>query len=286
MAYFAIMHEIGEPKGTYGGPHSWEIVATMDGSHTLVSADGQLTFHSRHGAMTESRHVFIQNGLEFWLAMGQNSLKPLRVLELGLGTGLNASLVLEAWRGRLATWIPNSENISGKGAHLVNWSYTALETSPLDPLLLGELNYGVHMRDEAREDWLAGYRSIYSSLQDVSFIQRFLEGGGEGPEEHLAFRTEFNESHIVMKVLPQGWVQNLEGVYEVIFYDAFGPSAQPELWGEQAVSLLVERLTKGGVMVTYGAQGAFRRHLLQAGLLVERLPGPPGKREMLRAMKG
>ncbi|MFM7748109.1 MAG: MnmC family methyltransferase, partial [Bacteroidota bacterium] len=58
------------------------------------------------------------------------------------------------------------------------------------------------------------------------------------------------------------------------------------LWGEQAVTLLAQRLNKGGVMVTYGAQGAFRRHLLQAGLLVERLPGPPGKREMLRAVKG
>lgn len=91
---------------------------------------------------------------------------------------------------------------------------------------------------------------------------------------------------MVMKVWPQGWGQALEEVFDVIFYDAFGPSAQPELWGEQAVTLLAQRLNKGGVMVTYGAQGAFRRHLVQAGLLVERLPGPPGKREMLRAVKG
>jgi len=94
------------------------------------------------------------------------------------------------------------------------------------------------------------------------------------------------ESRMVMKVRPQGWVQPLEESFDLIFYDAFGPSAQPELWGEQAVTLLAQRLNKGGVMVTYSAQGAFRRHLLQAGLLVERLPGPPGKREMLRAVKG
>jgi len=109
---------------------------------------------------------------------------------------------------------------------------------------------------------------------------------GEGPEENTSFRMQSKESSMVMKVRPQGWVQPLEEVFDVIFYDAFGPSAQPELWGEQAVTLLAQRLNKGGVMVTYGAQGAFRRHLRQAGLLVERLPGPPGKREMLRAVKG
>ncbi|MFM7179831.1 MAG: MnmC family methyltransferase, partial [Bacteroidota bacterium] len=135
-------------------------------------------------------------------------------------------------------------------------------------------------------DWLAGYRAVYPSLLAFSLQPNGKESVGEGPEENTSFRMQSKESNMVMKVWPQGWVQPLEEVFDVIFYDAFGPSAQPELWGEQAVTLLAQRLNKGGVMVTYGAQGAFRRHLRQAGLLVERLPGPPGKREMLRAVKG
>lgn len=268
------MHASNRSSGPDECVKDWVIVPTADGSHTLVSADGQLTFHSRHGAITESRHVFIQTGLEFWLAMEQNCSKPLRVLEIGLGTGLNASLVLETWRDRLLALREEGDAVRGTGSW--EWSYTAMEINPLDPILLGELNYGTHIIHGAWEEWLAGYRAVYGSLG--------VEG--HGMDEGNLIRFESSSSHIVMKILPKEWMQAVEGSYEVIFYDAFGPSVQPELWGEQAVALLAERLAKGGVVVTYGAQGAFRRHLLHAGLLVERLPGPPGKREMLRALKG
>lgn len=286
MAYFATMRVIKEPKGIYGGPQFWEIIPTLDGSHTLASKDGLLTFHSRHGAMTESRHVFEQMGLGYWLAAHAHAQTTLRVLEMGLGTGLNAALVLEGWRNRLGSTSKSGMDIPINGHGSLNWSYTALETYPLDPLLLGKLNYGAHLQHGAWEDWLAGYRSLYPTLLELSHPSYGTEWAGERLNENTAFKLEFQESRLVMKVWPQGWVQPLEEVYDVIFYDAFGPSAQPELWGEQAVTLLAQRLNKGGVMVTYSAQGAFRRHLLQAGLLVERLPGPPGKREMLRAVKG
>ncbi|MFM7287889.1 MAG: tRNA (5-methylaminomethyl-2-thiouridine)(34)-methyltransferase MnmD [Bacteroidota bacterium] len=269
-----------------GGPPTWEIIPTTDGSHTLVSKDGLLTFHSRHGAITESRHVFEQMGLDCWLAAHAHALTTLRVLEMGLGTGLNAALVLEGWRRRLGSKSKNGDDIPSSGYGSLNWSYTALETQPLDPLLLGKLNYGAHLHHGAWEDWLAGYRAMYPFLLEASHQPDGSECVGEGFKENTSLKIESTESQMVMKVWPQGWVQPLEEVFDVIFYDAFGPSAQPELWGEQAVTLLAQRLSKGGVMVTYGAQGAFRRHLRQAGLLVERLPGPPGKREMLRAVKG
>ncbi|NBY30751.1 MAG: hypothetical protein EBQ67_08045 [Sphingobacteriia bacterium] len=288
MAYFATMLEIGEPKGMNGAPPTWEIIPTTDGSHTLVSKDGLLTFHSRHGAITESRHVFEQMGLDCWLAAHAHAHAPttLRVLEMGLGTGLNAALVLEGWRRRLGSKSKNGDDIPSSGHGSLNWSYTALETYPLDPLLLEKLNYEAHLHHGAWEDWLAGYRAMYPTLLEASHQSGGSECVGEGPEENTSFRMQSKESRMVMKVRPQGWVQPLEETFDLIFYDAFGPSAQPELWGEQAVTLLAQRLNKGGVMVTYSAQGAFRRHLLQAGLLVERLPGPPGKREMLRAVKG
>ncbi|MFM8786908.1 MAG: MnmC family methyltransferase, partial [Bacteroidota bacterium] len=190
------------------------------------------------------------------------------------------------WRRRLGSKSRNSDDFPSTVLGSLNWSYTALETQPLDPLLLGKLNYGAHLHHGAWEDWLAGYRAMYPFLLEASHQPDGSECVGEGPEENTSFRMQSKESSMIMKVWPQGWVQPLEEVFDVIFYDAFGPSAQPELWGEQAVTLLAQRLNKGGVMVTYGAQGAFRRHLRQAGLLVERLPGPPGKREMLRAVKG
>lgn len=286
MAYFATMRVIKEPEGIYGVPQFWEIIPTLDGSHTLASKDGLLTFHSRHGAMTESRHVFEQMGLGYWLAAHAHAPTTLRVLEMGLGTGLNAALVLEGWRNRLGSTSKSGMDNPINGHGSLNWSYTALETYPLDPLLLGKLNYGAHLQHGAWEDWVAGYRALYPTLLELSHPSYGTEWAGERLNENTAFKMESQESRMEMKVRPQGWVQPLEETFDLIFYDAFGPSAQPELWGEQAVTLLAQRLNKGGVMVTYSAQGAFRRHLLQAGLLVERLPGPPGKREMLRAVKG
>jgi tRNA U34 5-methylaminomethyl-2-thiouridine-forming methyltransferase MnmC len=225
-------------------------------------------------------------GLGYWLAAHAHAPTTLRVLEMGLGTGLNAALVLEGWRNRLGSTSKSGMDNPINGHGSLNWSYTALETYPLDPLLLGKLNYGAHLHHGAWEDWVAGYRALYPTLLELSHPSYGTEWAGERLNENTAFKLESQESRIVMKVRPQGWVQPLEETFDLIFYDAFGPSAQPELWGEQAVTLLAQRLNKGGVMVTYSAQGAFRRHLVQAGLLVERLPGPPGKREMLRAVKG
>jgi tRNA U34 5-methylaminomethyl-2-thiouridine-forming methyltransferase MnmC len=262
----------------------WRIIPTADGSHTLASAKGLLAFHSRHGAMTESRHVFVQTGLEYWLARELNRCQPLRVLELGLGTGLNASLVLEAWRGRLSAL--KQGNSAGDETGLLDWSYLALETNLLNPLLLRELNYGAYVKYGAWEEWLAGYGDAYGTLDCASPFCASPKGEGTAEATREILMLRYNENQIVMSLLPQSWMQPLEGTFGMIFYDAFGPAVQPELWGEQAVALLADRLSMGGVMVTYGAQGAFRRSLMQAGLKVERLQGPPGKREMLRATQG
>ena len=75
------------------------------------------------------------------------------------------------------------------------------------------------------------------------------------------------------------------GPYDAIFLDAFSPDENPELWTESFISELARGLDDGGVMSTYSAKGSVRRAMLAAGLDVERCPGPPGKREMLRAVK-
>lgn len=73
--------------------------------------------------------------------------------------------------------------------------------------------------------------------------------------------------------------------FDVIFFDAFGPDKQPELWEIPVFEKLYSILNIGGILVTYSAKGQVRRNMQQAGFTVERIPGPPGKREMLRAKR-
>ena len=72
---------------------------------------------------------------------------------------------------------------------------------------------------------------------------------------------------------------------DVVYFDAFAPNKQPELWTEEVFRKMAGLMAPGGLLVTYCAKGAVRRAMQAAGLEVERLPGPPGKREMLRASK-
>lgn len=76
-----------------------------------------------------------------------------------------------------------------------------------------------------------------------------------------------------------------EQQYDIIYFDAFGPRVQPELWTEEIFRKMFRALKPKGVLVTYSAKGSVRRAMLAEGFEVERLPGPPGKREMLRAIK-
>jgi len=73
--------------------------------------------------------------------------------------------------------------------------------------------------------------------------------------------------------------------FDLIYFDAFGARVQPELWTESIFSIMYKALKPNGVLVTYSAKGSVRRAMLAVGFEVERLPGPPGKREMLRATK-
>ncbi len=76
-----------------------------------------------------------------------------------------------------------------------------------------------------------------------------------------------------------------EKKYDLVYFDAFGARVQPELWTEDIFSIMFKALKSGGILVTYAAKGSVRRAMQKVGFEVERLPGPPGKREMLRATK-
>jgi tRNA U34 5-methylaminomethyl-2-thiouridine-forming methyltransferase MnmC len=207
-----------------------ELKQTADGSFTLFIPEVEETYHSTHGAVQESMHVFIENGLKVC------DKDLIRILEVGLGTGLNAALTLQH---------------ATKKIH-----YCALEPYPLSKEILNELaasrsdQFEMEFHDSNAEE-------VISLREDFSFVR--MEVGLE----------EFSS----------------EEKFDVIYYDAFGPRVEPGLWMPARMQQCFELLNEGGIFVTYCAKGEVRRNLQAAGFVVERLPGPPGKREMLRGVK-
>jgi tRNA U34 5-methylaminomethyl-2-thiouridine-forming methyltransferase MnmC len=217
----------------------FELITTEDGSHSLYVPELDETYHSRHGAVQESMHVFIEMGLRF------KALTPSKtaILEVGFGTGLNA-------------WLTAKEAI-GKG-HQIH--YTTLETFPLNVQLVYQLNYA-----QSDEKLHLLFRDIHGAIWN-------------GP-------VVINENFRLEKV--QQPLQQFKAVnqFDLVYYDAFGPSKQPEMWEQSIFDLLFVMMKPAGILVTYCAKGQVRRNMLSAGFEVERLQGPPGKREMLRATK-
>jgi tRNA U34 5-methylaminomethyl-2-thiouridine-forming methyltransferase MnmC len=211
---------------------------TGDGSLTLFSEKFQETYHSRHGAKTESLHVFIQNGFK---ALNPD-LETNRIGEIGLGTGLNAILSLEEGQRR------------GKRIQ-----YFSLEAFPISPSLILEV---VNAYPEFLPD-------LYLKILNA-------------PENEKTKITPDFEFTWYQKSWP---AENPFSDLDLMYYDAFAPGTQPELWTEDAFHQAFKVLKPGGVLVTYCAKGYVKRNLKSVGFEVETLPGPPRKREMTRAVK-
>ena len=207
-----------------------ELLQTADGSFTLFIPEVEETYHSTHGAVQESMHVFIENGMKAC------DKEMIRVLEVGLGTGLNAMLTLQHATKKI--------------------DYCALEPYPLSKEILNELV--TSRSDQFEMKFHASNVGEWISIQEnFSFVR--MEIGLE----------EFSS----------------EEKFDVIYYDAFGPRVEPGLWTLERMQQCFDLLNEGGVFVTYCAKGEVRRNLQAAGFVVERLAGPPGKREMLRGKK-
>jgi tRNA U34 5-methylaminomethyl-2-thiouridine-forming methyltransferase MnmC len=222
-----------------------EVRTTADGSPTLYVPALDEHYHSHHGAAQESRHVFIEAGLRPLLdaGWGQNGL--LCILEVGLGTALNALLTLEAARAA--------------GALI---SYDGYETFPLPTTALTALSAQWAKKPSlsiAFKEIHAAPWGVVMEIDETLFLTKIQQ-----PVQDADLGTDF---------------------YGLIYFDAFAPEKQPELWTEEVFRKLYAAAAPGAVLVSYCAQGQFRRNLRAAGWLTEKLPGPPGKREMTRARK-
>ena len=215
------------------------IEQTADGSYTLYVPELDEHYHSVKGALTESQHIFINMGLK------HSSVSSPRILEIGLGPGLNCFLTLL--------------NAEEDKRHI---HYTSIERFPLGMDVIQKLDYPSIIGRGHNADYLAIHQAPWE--EDTKLSPWFTLHKVEGDFTNYTF----------------------EKGYDIIYFDAFAPEKQPEMWEQSLFNCLYDKLNEGGILTTYCAKGVVRRMLQSAGFTVERLPGPPGgKREILRATK-
>ncbi|MEO0572300.1 MAG: tRNA (5-methylaminomethyl-2-thiouridine)(34)-methyltransferase MnmD [Bacteroidota bacterium] len=214
----------------------------------ITTADGSTTIQLEGwNEQYHSKHGAIQEAYHVFLKQGLFTLKPskISILEMGFGTGLNALITYSEARKRT-----------------LFIDYTGVEAFPVSKNELSQLNYVTELGEP----------------QLKSVFQRF-HGSPWGEEYVLS-------PFFTLQKLKIDFFQVVEmDRFHVIYFDAFGPRVQPELWTMELFQKMYVALKRKGVLVTYSAKGSVRRNLQNVGFTVERLPGPPGKREMLRAFK-
>lgn len=228
-----------------------EVVITGDGSSTIHLPEWDEQYHSKHGAIQEAYHVFIKHGLHHFCSAGchlEGSLdgnSHISILEIGLGTGLNAFITLL-----------EAENLKQ------SIDYYGVEGYPVALNEINQLNYSEQLNEGKSE-------LLFKQLHDVSW----------GENHKITDFFFLNKQHKFFAEI------NEKDTFNIIYFDAFGARVQPELWTEKIFQKMFDALKDNGVLVTYAAKGSVRRAMQTVGFLVEKLPGPPGKREMLRATK-
>ncbi len=211
-----------------------EVEFSSDGSATLYVPLLNEHYHSVHGARNESMHVFIDAGLR------QISSESIRILEVGMGTGLNVLLTATHARGKTI-------------------EYQTIEKYPLSPEIYRQLNY--FDNEEEKNLLMQIHQSEWNKKVDLKPGFTLIKTAGS-----------FMDAAIGKK-------------FNLVYYDAFAPEKQPEMWEPALFEKIYHAMASGGILVTYCAKGHVRRLLQSIGFRVERIAGPPFKRHMTRAFK-
>ena len=223
----------------------------MQKSVLQTTADGSHTlFVPDLNEHYHSTHGALQESELVFIQNGLHHLpqciKEINLLEVGFGTGLNALLtVLEAKKQRRKV------------------NYVAIEPEPVDEDLIELLNYA----------------SVIGGTEAEGYYKKVHEAG-------WAFPAFLSDYFIISKI--QAKLQEVtlrDEQFHLVYFDAFGPEVQPELWTEDIFAKLYKCMKPNGLLVTYSCKGTVKRALKAAGFAIEKLQGPFGKREVLRAMK-
>lgn len=214
----------------------------------VVTSDGSKTIQiADWEEQYHSKHGAIQEAYHVFITAGLRlfSKQPLSILEIGFGTGLNALITFLEY------------NRLGLGI-----SYTGVEAYPVTNEELVQLNYTDELHAKHIEvEFKKMHESPWETWISLS--------------DNFSFRKQQKDFFKIGDI----------ATYNLIYFDAFGARVQPELWTEVLFAKMFTALKEEGILVTYAAKGSVRRAMLAVGFEVERLPGPPGKREMLRAKK-
>ena len=214
----------------------------------IETADGSTTIHiPEWNEQYHSKHGAIQEAYHVFIKNGLSHYKDdkVNILEIGLGTGLNC-------------FITYLEAIKSK----LEIDYVGVEAYPIGNDEVGQLNYVSELNAKIHE-------SIFQKIHSEAWGGKVVLNAAFSLTKRQQFFGEIND----------------ENEFDLIYFDAFGARVQPELWTVEIFRIMFQALKKNGVLVTYSAKGSVRRAMLEVGFEVERLPGPPGKREMLRAVK-
>ena len=174
-----------------------KIIQTADGSHTVAIPEMNVTYHSKHGAIQESMHVFVKAGLHYLL--NQSTIQSIKIFEMGFGTGLNAFLTaIEAANKKVKVY------------------YMTVEQSPLNIEETMSLNYSENLR----------YKEWFDALHECKWSED----------------VKINEYFTLRKEQININTYSTTQAFNIIYYDAFAPSAQPELWTEEIFKKLLKKM--------------------------------------------
>ena len=218
------------------------ITPTADGSNTLYNETIGEHYHSKHGALQESKHVFIDAGLK--QAVLSFPEKPISILEIGFGTGLNF-LMTSAYAKEQQLAI----------------HYTGIEAYPLTKEELISTQYSQYVPSVIWEGLISNYDTVLTAPFNIQANQQLRI-------DHTTLQ-DFSSSTL----------------FDLVYFDAFSVQHQPEMWSDEIIGHVCSFLKTGGIFVTYAITGKLKRALKSFGMKIEKLPGAPGKREMLRATK-
>ena len=228
-----------------------KIITTSDGSKTIQIEDWNEQYHSIHGAIQEANHVFLKHGLLFYSELISESKNEfhtelVEVSILEIGFGTGLNAFLT---------LIEAEKLK------LNINYIGIEAYPVQLDEIKQLNY-VELISKPHE-------AIFEKLHDITWETAHNITSNFQLEKQQKFFKDINAKN----------------EFNIIYFDAFGARVQPDLWTEDIFKIMFSALKDNGVLVTYSAKGSVRRAMQAVGFVVERLPGPPGKREMLRGTK-
>ncbi len=215
------------------------LLHTADGSDTLYNHELDESYHSKFGAISESLHVFIKNGLE------QIEQKEITIFEVGFGTGLNALL---------------SAIYAVEKQQKIN--YTAIEKYPLHLSVVAGLNYCRQLHCP---------ETLFQAMHEYKW----------------GLKQQVSDFFTLIKIKEDLLDADLTQIDKpaLIFFDAFSPVKQPEMWQPEIFEKLFKLLAYNGKLLTYSASGKVKTAMRQAGFEIKRLKGPAGKHHMLLATK-